>query len=150
MLGDERRTKGRAMARESFSVATFNLFNLQEPGKPMHQGQTWSDEEFDVKIKWIAWQLGILDADIVGLQELWSKAAIEAVLEVHKPLKDQYDVLAEPATGEDRGERKTSNSERIQRIHRLPRSRWRSTGSPGPSCASRSSFATISPPPKCS
>ena len=99
MLGDEGAQRG-TMARESFSVATFNLFNLQEPGKPTHQGQTWSDEEFDVKIKWIAWQLGILDADIVGLQELWSKAAIEAVLEVHKPLKDQYDVLADPATGE--------------------------------------------------
>lgn len=87
------------MARDRFSVATFNLYNLQEPGKPMNQGQTWTDEEFDVKIKWIAWQLGILDADIVGLQELWSKPALEAVLEVHEPLKAQYDVLAEPATG---------------------------------------------------
>ncbi len=87
------------MARERFSVATFNLYNLQEPGKPMNQGQTWTDEEFDVKIKWIAWQLGTLDADIVGLQELWSKTALEAVLEVHTPLKEQYDVLAEPATG---------------------------------------------------
>jgi hypothetical protein len=27
------------MNREDFSVATFNLFNLQEPGKPMTRGK---------------------------------------------------------------------------------------------------------------
>jgi hypothetical protein len=33
------------MNREDFSVATFNLFNLQEPGKPMNEGQTpWTPE----------------------------------------------------------------------------------------------------------
>ena len=88
------------MDRKQFSVATFNLYNLQEPGRPMNQGQTWSDDEFDVKIKWTAWQLAVLDADVVGVQELWSKAALEAVLAVDKRLAETYDVLAEPATGE--------------------------------------------------
>ncbi|BBZ08440.1 nuclease [Mycolicibacterium doricum] len=87
------------MARKAFSVATFNLYNLQDAGKPMHRGQTWSDAEFDVKIKWTAWQLTTLDADVVGLQELWSKRALDAVLSVNKRLEEEYDVLAEPATG---------------------------------------------------
>lgn len=87
------------MAREQFSIATFNLYNLQEPGRPMHHGQTWTDEQFDVKIRWTAWQLSVLDADIVGLQELWSREALEAVLDVHDRLGDDYEVLAEPATG---------------------------------------------------
>ena len=33
------------MDLEKFSVATFNLYNLQEPGKPMNRGQTpWTAE----------------------------------------------------------------------------------------------------------
>lgn len=62
------------MNREDFSVATFNLFNLQEPGKPMNEGQTpWTPEQFELKIQWTVWQLTTLNPDIVGLQELWSR-----------------------------------------------------------------------------
>jgi predicted extracellular nuclease len=88
------------MARNRFSVATFNLYNLQEAGERMNPGQDpWTDAEFDMKIKWTAWQLTTLDADIVGLQELWSNRALDAVLAVNQRLADEYDVLAEPATG---------------------------------------------------
>ena len=44
--------------------------------------------------------------DIVGLQELWSKKALDAVLNYNygtkdepKFLKDEYDALAKPASG---------------------------------------------------
>lgn len=89
------------MARDRFSVATFNLYNLQLPGERMNPGQKpWTDAEFDLKIKWTAWQLTTLDADIVGVQELWNSKALDAVLAVNPRLADDYDVLAEPATGE--------------------------------------------------
>lgn len=87
------------MNRKEFSVATFNLFNLQEPGKPMNRGQTpWTPQQFRMKIQWIVWQLTILTPDIVGLQELWSKEALDAVLDFNyatpgdppKRLKDEY------------------------------------------------------------
>ena len=95
------------MDRENFSVATFNLFNWQEPGKPMNVGQTpWTPDEFKLKVQWTAWQLTTLNPDIVGLQELWSKKALEALLDYNygtkdkpKRLKDEYDALATPATG---------------------------------------------------
>ena len=95
------------MNREDFSVATFNLFNLQEPGKPMNEGQTpWTPEQFELKTQWTVWQLTTLNPDIVGLQELWSKKALDAVLDYNygtkeepKRLKDEYDALATPATG---------------------------------------------------
>jgi endonuclease/exonuclease/phosphatase family metal-dependent hydrolase len=95
------------MDRKEFSVATFNLFNFQEPNKPMNPGQKkWTEDEFKLKVQWTVWQLVTLDPDIVGLQELWSKKALDAVLNYNygtadapKLLKDDYEPLATPATG---------------------------------------------------
>ena len=56
------------MNLERFSVATFNLYNLQMPGKHMNPGQTpWTAEEFERKAVWIAGQLSSL-AKNAGLQ----------------------------------------------------------------------------------
>ena len=88
------------MDLKRFSVATFNLFNLQDPGKEMYRGEPWTDEQFKNKAWWTAWQLETLDPDIVGLQELWSKTALDRVLAAGSDeLKDRYDVLAKPANG---------------------------------------------------
>jgi len=87
------------VSRERFSVATFNLYNLQLPGKRMNPGQhRWTEDEFAIKIAWIAQQLHAIDADIVGLQELWNREAMVRVLEAAS-LEGEYDLLAEPATG---------------------------------------------------
>jgi endonuclease/exonuclease/phosphatase family metal-dependent hydrolase len=84
---------------ERFSVATFNLFNLQLPGESMNPGQKpWTKEEFERKVSWIARQVRSLDADIVGLQELWHRDAMAAVL-AKFDLDADYDLLAEPAGG---------------------------------------------------
>ena len=87
------------MSLQRFSVATFNLFNLQLPGLKMNPGQkVWTQDEFDRKIGWIGGQLAALDADIVGLQELWHADAMAQVLAAHG-LDSTYDLLATPATG---------------------------------------------------
>jgi predicted extracellular nuclease len=83
---------------EHFSVATFNLYNLQLPGKRMNPGQFWTEPEFAAKVAWISGQIARLDADIIGLQELWSREAMERVL-AHEGLDATYDLLAKPATG---------------------------------------------------
>ena len=89
-------------------LATVNLYNLQGPGKAMNLNQTpWTPEEFSLKAQWTVWQLGVLmKPDIVGLQELWSKKALDAVLNYNygtkdepKFFKDEYDALAKPASG---------------------------------------------------
>lgn len=95
------------MNRDRFSVATFNLYNLQDPGKRMNRGQTpWSESEFALKVQWTVWQLTTLNPDVVGLQELWSKTALDAILDYNygttnapKRLKDDYEALSTPATG---------------------------------------------------
>jgi len=87
------------MHLDRFSVATFNLFNLQLPGRIMNPGQRpWTEEEYARKLAWIGARLRTIDADIVGLQELWHRDAIvEAIAAAG--LTDTYEVLAEPADG---------------------------------------------------
>ena len=88
------------MNLDRFSVATFNLYNLQLPGDPMNPGQRpWTEEEFASKVRWTAEQLATLGADIVGLQELWSREAMERVLASDPNLAARYDLLADEATG---------------------------------------------------
>lgn len=87
------------MSLQRFSVATFNLFNLQLPGLAMNPGQkVWTPAEFNRKVSWIGGQLAALDADIVGLQELWHADAMAQVLAA-SGLDTTYDLLALPATG---------------------------------------------------
>ncbi|HSE71050.1 MAG TPA: endonuclease/exonuclease/phosphatase family protein [Nocardioidaceae bacterium] len=84
---------------DRFSVATFNLYNLQLPGLAMNPGQRpWTEDEFEAKLLWIGEQLRTLDADIVGLQELWHRDALSEVL-IQSGLDQTYDMLAAPADG---------------------------------------------------
>lgn len=53
------------------TFATFNLYNLQLPGKPWRK-RVYSGEEYEAKITWAAQMLRRLDADVIGFQELWS------------------------------------------------------------------------------
>lgn len=87
------------MNRSAFSIATFNLYNLNLPGVRMYRDTGgWSQQEFDAKVGWTARMLTELDADIVGLQELWHRDALLTVLQ-RAGLADDYDVLADPAAG---------------------------------------------------
>ncbi|QGQ18621.1 endonuclease/exonuclease/phosphatase family protein [Cellulomonas sp. JZ18] len=87
------------MDHQRFSVATVNLYNLQLPGRAMHRGQApWAPAEYRRKVRWLAERLRRLDADVVGLQELWHRDALADVL-AEADLDDDYDVLATPADG---------------------------------------------------
>lgn len=91
--------KEAAMDLDRFGVATFNLYNLQLPGEAMNpRQQPWSPEEYSRKVRWAGDRLRELQADVVGLQELWHADAMREVLE-RANLDDDYDLLAEPATG---------------------------------------------------
>lgn len=81
------------------SIATLNLYNLNLPGLPMYTDTAgWTQEEFDAKVRWTARVLSELDADVVGLQELWHADAMVAVLAA-AGLTDAYDLVADPADG---------------------------------------------------
>jgi endonuclease/exonuclease/phosphatase family metal-dependent hydrolase len=59
-------------------LGTFNLLNLHEAGKPIYGNEGWTQNEYDLKIKWTGQILAKFDADIIGFQELWSPAALTA------------------------------------------------------------------------
>jgi len=83
-----------------FSVATFNLLNLNEPGLSMYNDKKgWSQEQYDRKITWTAGQIGLLNADVLAFQELWHKESLERAFK-HSSMAGKYQLLVpEEATG---------------------------------------------------
>lgn len=83
------------MAKLSF--ATFNLRNLQLPGKTYYAGsKPYSKEEYEAKIRWTARMLQTLKADVIGFQELWSPKGLEEAFK-EAGLLDEYDIVAREA-----------------------------------------------------
>jgi predicted extracellular nuclease len=74
-------------------IATFNLYNLNEPGRKLYRAEGWTEEQHRRKITWAAQQLQRLDADVVGFQELWHRTSLEKVL-AEAGLADHYELLA--------------------------------------------------------
>lgn len=85
---------------KKFSVATFNLFNLNEPGLPMYNDtKGWSQEQYDRKIAWTARQIDLLKADVMGFQELWHATSLKEAFSQSSVAGD-YQLLVPPdATG---------------------------------------------------
>ena len=82
------------MKLKTLDIATFNLYNLNEPGIPLYTDRDgWTAEEYARKIKWTSEQLAWLQADVIGFQELWHKVSLMAVAEAGG-LVDEYDVVA--------------------------------------------------------
>lgn len=76
------------MARERFSVATFNVKNLVNAETNYYQKKdgTWSrysKENFEKKVNWLALQLAQMDADHVCLQEVFHAEALHEVTKRH-------------------------------------------------------------------
>lgn len=96
-------TRRRTNMRD-LTFASFNLLNLQVPG-----GLTYSDtpdipdtEEgrlaYQRRIEWLANAVQLLNADVIGFQELWSAQALEDVFRSAALLAD-YDLVARDAPG---------------------------------------------------
>ena len=83
-------------SRTQLSFASFNLYNLNLPGKPIYRDTDgWSQEEFDRKIDWAANILKTMPSRVWGFQELWHEDALKAVFE-KAGLTDDYDLLTPP------------------------------------------------------
>ncbi len=81
------------MPRTQLSFASFNLYNLNLPGKPMYKNQSgWSVDQYNKKISWSAERLLDLQPDVVGFQELWHEDALHDILK-KASLETYYDVL---------------------------------------------------------
>lgn len=69
------------MARRGVSFASFNLYNLNEPGLAIYRDTDgWTLEVYARKIVWTGAMLRLMQADVIGLQELWHAASLDATL----------------------------------------------------------------------
>lgn len=87
------------MPAKRISFTTFNLLNLNLPGRPIYgDADGWSEDQYARKIDWIARMLRTARADVFGFQELWAEAALRAAFET-AGLAGDYDLLAPPGHG---------------------------------------------------
>lgn len=74
-------------------IGSFNLYNLNEPGKAIYtDADGWSQAEYDLKIEWTARAIRILRPDIFGLQELWHSESLKRALAA-SGLSQDYDLV---------------------------------------------------------
>jgi endonuclease/exonuclease/phosphatase family metal-dependent hydrolase len=82
--------------RTKLSFASFNLYNLNQPGLPIYRDRDgWSAEQHALKINWTAAQLNRLKADVWGFQELWHQQSLQDCFN-SAGLTDDYHLLTPP------------------------------------------------------
>ena len=86
------------------SFATFNLLNLQVPGgltygtRPPNPDDADGRRAYARKIAWTGAKIAMLEAEIIGFQELWAREALEAAFAA-AGLADAYTLIARDAPG---------------------------------------------------
>ena len=63
------------------SFASFNLYNFQKIGQPVHRRPPVTPSEYNGKRAWTRTMLTKLNADVVAFQELWNKDCLDDVLD---------------------------------------------------------------------
>ncbi|MDP9107905.1 MAG: endonuclease/exonuclease/phosphatase family protein [Pseudomonadota bacterium] len=77
--------------------ASFNVLNLALPHSRFYENQPpYSIAQYDAKISWLAAQLDRLDADVIGLQEIFSQAALTDVLARTRNYRDAHQIGFDP------------------------------------------------------
>jgi len=89
--------------QQEIRFATFNVYNLAPPGAKLYDNLVPSTpEEYEAKIAWTARQLDLLDADVIGFQEIFSQASLREVLARTTRYRDAHHVGFDPDPGAER------------------------------------------------
>lgn len=83
-------------------LATFNLYQYATPPYYWYeekQGNSYSDTAWQVKTAWIKDQLRLMDADVVGFQEVFSVDSLEEL--VHEVGYNHFHTVEQPALDAD-------------------------------------------------
>jgi predicted extracellular nuclease len=93
--------------QQELRFATFNVCNLAPPGAKLYDNLApLTADEYQAKIDWTAQQLDQLDADVIGLQEVFSMAAMREVLARSRRYREAalagFDPAPDPDTGAPR------------------------------------------------
>ncbi|MYM30192.1 endonuclease/exonuclease/phosphatase family protein [Duganella sp. CY15W] len=93
--------------QQEIRFATFNVCNLSQPGAKLYDNLTpLTEAEYKAKVAWTAQQLDQLDADVIGLQEIFSLAALRDVMAHSTRYRDAtlagFEPPPDPLTGAPR------------------------------------------------
>ena len=67
--------------QQEIRFATFNTYNLAPPGMRCYENLApCTSEEYEAKLDWTAHQIDLLNADVIGFQEIFSQATLREVL----------------------------------------------------------------------
>jgi len=89
----KQRFQGLSMSARDISFATFNLYNLQLPGKPWRwNADPYTEDLYRQKVAWSAEMVAKLDVDVIGFQELWSRQCLVDIFE-KAGLQEQYQLV---------------------------------------------------------
>jgi endonuclease/exonuclease/phosphatase family metal-dependent hydrolase len=89
--------------QQEIRFATFNVYNLAPPGVKLYDNLVPSTpEEYEAKLSWTARQLDLLDADVIGFQEIFSQAALRDVLSRTRRYRDAIHLGDDPDPGAER------------------------------------------------
>ncbi len=81
------------MNLDHLTVGTFNLYNLNEPGRAVYtDSDGWKQDEYDRKIGWTESLIRSLHPDVFGFQELWHENSLRNAL-AKSGLESQYDLI---------------------------------------------------------
>jgi predicted extracellular nuclease len=93
--------------QQEIRFATFNVCNLSQPGAKLYDNLApLTEAEYEAKVAWTAQQLDELDADVIGLQEIFSLPALRDVLAKTTRYRDAtlagFEPPPDPVTGAPR------------------------------------------------
>ncbi len=89
--------------QQEIRFATFNVFNLAPPGQQLYENLAPSTpEEYEAKLNWTARQIDLLDADVIGFQEIFSQASLRAALARTTRYRDAVHVGFDPDPAAER------------------------------------------------
>ncbi|HEX8611225.1 MAG TPA: endonuclease/exonuclease/phosphatase family protein [Telluria sp.] len=89
--------------QQEIRFATFNVYNLAPPGVKLYDNLLPSTpEQYEAKLNWTAHQIDLLDADVIGFQEIFSQAALLEALSRTRNYRDAFHVGFDPDPAAER------------------------------------------------
>jgi len=89
--------------QQEIRFATFNVCNLAPPGVKVYDNlEPSTPEEYEAKIAWIAQQVDLMAADVIGFQEVFSQAALTEAMSRTRRFREAVHVGFDPDPGADK------------------------------------------------
>jgi endonuclease/exonuclease/phosphatase family metal-dependent hydrolase len=89
--------------QQEVRFATFNVFNLAPPGARLYDNLApCTAEEYEAKLAWTARQIDLLDADVIGFQEIFSQSVLKEALSRTRGYRDAIHIGFDPDPAAER------------------------------------------------